>query len=165
MATIQDLNKTLDDHGYAIVATPDAEDAAKALTRAARSYLVRGDDVRVIDGATTGAFDSLVEEGAVLAATAHAANRVIDQLTVELSRRRRRIGAQSWADLPKATRPDRIVLFVDAYETITQSPVGRRLRLAEKAADIAGQGAGVGVFLIGFMRTVKPEEVSGGLAA
>lgn len=165
MATIQDLNKTLAAYGYAIIATPDADDAAKALTRAAESYLVRGDDVRVIDGASTGSFDGLVEQGAVLATTAHAANRVIDQLTVELSLRRKRIGAQFWADMPKSTRPDRIVVFVDAYETITQSSVGRRLRLAEKAANIAGQGAAVGVFLVGFMRTVEPEQVSGGSAA
>lgn len=165
MATIQDLNKTLTEHGYAIVATPDAADAAKALIRAAQSFLVRGDDVRVIDGAATGSFTDLVEHGAVLASSAHDANRVLDQLTVELSRRRKRIGKQSWTDMPAATRPDRIVLFVDAYEHLTQSPVGRRLRLAEKAANIAGQGAGVGLFLIGFMRTIEPGEVSGGLAA
>lgn len=163
MATIQDLNKTLADFGYAIVATPEAEDAARALTRAAQAFLVRGEDVRIIDGSSSGVFDALVEEGAILGSTTQAANRILDQVQTEMSRRRKRIGNQSWADMSKARRPDRLVLFIDAYEDLTTS--GRALRLAEKAAKIAGEGAGVGVFLVGFLRNVDPAEVSGGIAA
>lgn len=165
MATIQDLNKTLTEHGYAIIATPDAEEAAQALARAARNYLVRGEDVRVIDGDATGSFNDLVEEGAILATTPHAANRILDQVQTEMSRRRKRIGNQAWADMSKSTRPDRLVVFIDAYEALTHSTAGRTLRLAEKAAKVAGEGAGVGIFLIGFLRTVDPAEVAGGLAA
>lgn len=165
MATIQDLNKTLTEHGYAIVATPDADEAAKALTRAAQNFLVRGEDIRIIDGAATGSFDGLVEEGAILGTTPHAANRILDQVQTEMSRRRKRIGNQAWADMSKAERPDRLVVFIDAYEALTHSTAGRTLRLAEKAAKVAGEGASVGVFLIGFLRNVDPAEVSGGLAA
>lgn len=165
MATIQDLNKTLTEHGYAIVATPNVEDATKALTRAAETYLLRGDDVRVIDGAGTTRFVDLVEQGAILATTPHTANRVLDQLQSEMSRRRKRIGNQAWADASPTLRPDRIVVFIDAYEELTHSAPGRSLRLAEKAAKIAAEGAGVGVFLVGFLRNVDPSTVAGGLAA
>ena len=165
MATIQDLNKTLDEFGYAIIATPDASEAASALNRAAKSYLVRGDDVRVIDGAAAGAFDDLVEHGAALASSPHAANRLLDQVTSEMRRRRKRIGNQAWQDVAAASRPDRLVVFIDAYEELTHSGRGRQLRLGEKAARIAGEGAGVGIFLVGFLRNVDPSQVTGGIAA
>lgn len=164
-ATTQDLNKTLAEHGYAIVATPDPAAAATALSRAAEQFLNRDEDVRVIDGASTGAFGHLLDLGAVLATTPHAANRELDRILSEMSRRKKRVGTAKWADLTKAVRPDRLVLLIDAYEELTRSDAGVALRLASKAARIAEEGAAVGVFLVGFMRTVDPAEFAGTVAA
>lgn len=164
-ATTQDLNKTLAEHGYAIVATPDPAAAATALSRAAEQFLNRDEDVRVIDGASTGTFGHLLDLGAVLATTPHAANRELDRVLSDMSRRKKRVGNTAWADISKAVRPDRLVVLIDAYEELTRSEQGIALRLAEKAARIAEEGPAVGVFLVGFMRTVDPAEFTAGVAA
>jgi hypothetical protein len=154
-----DLNKTLSANGYAIVAAESPEQAANALNRLASAHLLRGDDVWVVDGERNGNFDHLTDEGARVVGGAPAAMKLLDEANKTILHRRNASGFEPWETADPDTRPARLLVFIDAYEALTRSLVGRKLRLAEKATQISTSGAETGVFLVGFMRTIGTDEV------